>query len=98
MASRFILTSALLMPLHASAHISFHTLRAGGSTTVTFIFDSGYSWLIMIPFTMALVHLTDLPILVLYPLSQATAIIKSLMGILFVARSKWAKNIVQADA
>lgn len=98
MASRFILTSALLMPLHASAHISFHTLRAGGSTTVTFIFDSGYSWLIMIPFTMALVHLTDLPILVLYPLSQATAIIKSLMGILFVARSKWAKNIVQVDA
>ena len=99
MAVLFILISAALMPFHAIAHSSYFTLRSGGSTLITFLFDSAFTWVLLIPFTRALAFMTDIPIVPLYLLSQATVIIKCLIGLLLMYSGRWQKNIVQtADA
>ncbi|NLE69042.1 MAG: MATE family efflux transporter [Clostridiales bacterium] len=99
MAATFILISAALMPFHALAHSAYFTLRSGGSTFITFLFDSAFTWVILIPFTRALAFMTGMPIVPLYLLSQATVIIKTVIGLLLVYSGRWQRNIVKtADA
>ncbi len=94
LASMFLLTNAVLMPFFAISHCTFFALRAGGSTVVTFLFDSGYTWLLMIPGIYLVIHFTSLPIEIAYPLTQASAILKALLGMWFVKRGYWLRNIV----
>ncbi len=94
LASRFILTAAFMMPINSIAHCSYFTLRSGGCTILTFLFDSVFSWGIHIPFALFLVHMTNLDIMLLYPLCQSIEIVKSTVGVLLVKRGIWLKNIV----
>ena len=96
LASRFILASACLMPINALTHSCYFTLRAGGSTVVTFLFDCVFSWCISIPFAYFLVHWTGLDIMVLVPLSQGIDILKCWIGLMLVKRGVWIRNIVAA--
>ena len=50
LAKIFIIISALVMPLCAFSHCAYFTLRSGGKTVVTFLFDSVYTWVLIIPF------------------------------------------------
>ncbi len=94
MAGILILISAILMPFHAISHASYFTLRSGGSSLMTFVFDSAYTWLLLIPLTLVLVHFTQLPIIPVYLITQGTNIIKSISGVLLVKSGVWQKNIV----
>ncbi len=94
LAARFILTAACLMPINSIAHCCYFTLRSGGSTIITFLFDSVYSWAIHIPFALLLVYRTELPIMMLYPICQLVEIVKSTIGLFLVKRGVWIRNIV----
>ncbi len=94
LAARFIVAMALLMPLHAMAHACYFTLRSGGSTLMTFIFDSAYVWAVNIPLARLLVHRTALPIEWLYPLCELAGLTKLILGVLIVRSGIWVKNIV----
>jgi len=94
MASTFILIGALLMPIHAISHSSFFTLRSGGSSLITFLFDSVFTWGLLIPTTLVLAHWTDMPIVPLYLVTQATNIVKTVAGVLLVRGGAWQRNIV----
>ncbi len=96
LAARFILTSACFMPLNAVTHCSYFTLRSGGSTLVTFLFDSAFTWAVNIPFAMLLVYGTQLDILLLYPICQAVELLKSALGLALVGKGVWIRNIVSA--
>ena len=94
LAARFILTSACFMPINALTHCSYFALRSGGSTIVTFLFDSAFTWAVNIPFALFLVYLTKLDVLLLYPLCQAVEILKSAIGLILVKKGVWMRNIV----
>lgn len=94
MATRLMQISGLTMPLDACAHACYFTLRSGGKTFITFIFDSGYVWLINLPVAMLLIYCTALPILPLYLICQLMLITKSVLGLCFVAQGSWAKKII----
>ncbi len=98
MAVGFILINALIIPMHAIAHCSYFTLRSGGSTIMTFLFDSAFTWLILIPFTRFLVLGTGLDIMTLMLLSQGTNLLKAGAGILLVRSGLWLRNIVSTPA
>ena len=98
LATRFLITLALFMPIHATSHASYFTLRSGGSTLMTFIFDAAYVWVINIPLALALTKLTDLPIIILFPLVEASGILKLVLGITIVRSGVWVKNIVVPKA
>jgi len=94
LATRFMLVMALFMPMYSTSHACYFTLRSGGATVLTFLFDSGYMWAINIPLALALTHWTDIPIIWLYPLCEAAGLIKMSIGLTIVRRGRWVKNIV----
>lgn len=94
LAKQFITVSALVMPLCAFSHTAYFTLRSGGKTMVTFLFDSVYTWVLIIPFAHILANYTTLPITMVFFLVQFTEIIKAAIGLLMVKSGVWIQNIV----
>lgn len=94
LATNFLFISAVFMPLHSFVHASYFTLRSGGKTIFTFIFDSGFMWFITIPMIFILSRYTNLSILLLYLCVQAIDIIKAILGFYMLKSGVWAKNLV----
>lgn len=97
LAAKLITISGMFMPLSAFMHSAYFTLRAGGRTFVTFLFDSVYVCVITIPTALALVTFTDLDIVPIYFICQAVDIIKVTIGFILVKKGVWLKNIVNED-
>ena len=79
-ATQLILICAVTMPVHSYLNATYFTLRSGGKTLVTFIFDSGYIWCCTIPVAFVLSRFTNLPILPLYLICQRLDILKCFVG------------------
>lgn len=90
----FILISAITMPIHAMLHCIYFILRSGGKTLVTFIFDSGFSWLVSVPTAFCLAHFTGLNIMFVYLICQLLEAIKCIVGFILIRSGIWLSNIV----
>lgn len=94
LAKSFIIISALVMPLCAFSHCSYFTLRSGGKTIITVLFDSVFTWVIVIPFAYVLAHFSTLSITSIFFLVSFTEIIKVVIGYFMVKSNVWLQNIV----
>lgn len=94
LATRFILISALCMPLYAFMHGCYFTLRSGGKTWITVLFDSVYVWVADIPLAYVLAHFTGLPIVLVYLSCQLIETLKCILGYILVKKGIWLQNIV----
>ena len=88
-----ILICAGQMPLTAYVYQAYYAMRSGGKTGITFLFDAGFSWLIMIPITYCLCHFTGLSIVWVYLACRATFIIKALMGFIILKKINWIRDL-----
>lgn len=93
-ATSFIYVQAIMMPFFSFSHCSYFTLRSGGKTIITFIFDSGFTWVIMVPVALALSMFSPFSIVMVYYLTNATEYIKNIMGFLMVKSNVWLKQLV----
>lgn len=93
LAAWFITISAAAMPLQAYIFPVYFTLRSGGKTLVTFLFDSCSVWVLSIPIAFCLSRFTGLSILVIYALCNATDIIKTGIGYFLIKRGDWINNL-----
>jgi len=96
---RSIATGCLLMvalsgPLHAFNHASYFTLRSGGKTWITFLFDSVFLWVIAIPVVRILAVGTALPIIAVYGVGQFIEVIKCGVAYALLKRKVWINRIV----
>ena len=98
LATFLMLVSALNMPFNAFANAAYFTLRSGGKVAITFIFDSVYMWAVVMPVSLSLSYLTSIPIYLLFPLCQATEILKAFFGLFFLKKIDWAKQLVADEA
>lgn len=98
MASSMLVLSACAMPLHAFAHCSYFTLRSGGKTVITFLFDCGYTWVISVPVAFLMVTVVGAPILWTYGTVQLADIIKCVFGFVLLRKGVWIQNIAKAHA
>jgi len=94
LATRFLRIYACCLPLISFCNSAYFILRSGGKTLITFLFDSGYTWLISVPIAWYLVHLTGLPVTTIYLLVQLAEIIKCTFGYILLRRGVWMNNIV----
>ena len=94
LASQLILVVAVFMPLYAFTNSCYFTLRAGGQSLITFVFDSLYQWTLVVPLAFILSRYTSLPIVPMYIAVQAMEIIKCGLGYYFVKKRKWVKDLV----
>lgn len=97
LATQFLLVSAVLMPAFSMANCFYFTLRSGGKTLITFLYDCGFSWVIMIPLAHVLVHYTSMPIAWIYFACQGSELLKTAFGGYLVHKGVWINNIVENE-
>ena len=94
LAMQLICVGAIFMPFDAFVHASYFTLRAGGKTFITFIFDSFFIWAVSVPLVYVLSRFTSMPIVWLYACCQALQLIKCVVGAILLKKGVWIHNIV----
>ena len=94
LASQLLKIAACMLPIISIYYSSYFTMRAGGKTFLTFLFDSGYTFVFTFMSALLLTRLTSLPILTIYLLVQCVDIPKATLGLVFVRKGIWVHNIV----
>ncbi|MBQ7896672.1 MAG: MATE family efflux transporter [Oscillospiraceae bacterium] len=93
-AAKLLVVNAVFMPLHAYVHGSYFTLRSGGKTVITFIFDSGFMWVFSVTAAFALSRLTSIPIIPMFAIVEGLSIVKALFGWVLLRSRTWANKLV----
>lgn len=94
LAKQFIMIFAVMMPFISFSNATYFTLRSGGKTLVTFLFDSCFVCVVCVPLAYCLSRFTSIPIVPMYFCCQATEGIKCLLGAYMLKRKTWIQNIV----
>ncbi len=94
LATRCIWVVALCMPIHAYANVSYFTMRSGGKTAITFLFDSCYAWTITVTAAFLLSKYTTIPVVTVFLIVSLVEIGKCVVGFILVKSGVWVRNIV----
>ena len=93
LAAQLICISAIMMPFNSYTNATYFTLRSGGQTLVTFIFDSCFMWVACVPLAFVLTRWVGISILPLYAICQGTDLIKCAIGAVMLKKGKWIQNL-----
>ena len=77
-------------------HSEYFTIRSGGKSLITVIFDSGMMWTLCIPAALVLSKFTPVSVFWIYGAVQAVSVIKAVIGFILVKRGRWAANLVKS--
>jgi len=95
LAMRFIQVAAISMPMWAFTNASYFVLRSGGKTGITFLFDSVFMWVVVIPVAFVLSRFTNIAIVPLYFCVQMLDLIKCAIGAVLVKKGIWIQNMAK---
>lgn len=93
LATKLICISAVMMPFNAYTNAAYFTLRSGGQTMVTFLFDSCFVWVICVPLAFCLSRFTTIGIIGLYGICQSMDVIKAMIGAVMIKKGSWIQNL-----
>lgn len=93
LATRLIWVLAAMKPLMAYLLCVYYSMRSGGKTITTFLYDAGVMWACSIPLAYCLSRFTDLPIIPLYMICQSVDIGKAVLGFFIIRRGNWIQNL-----
>lgn len=97
LACSLLLISAAMMPIDSFTNSSYFTLRSGGKTLITFLFDSVFVWVICVPTAFVLSRFTDIPIIPMFMIVRGLDLIKCVIGYVLIKRRKWVNNLTELD-
>ena len=92
---RLLIIAGLSLPVHSFAHVAYFTIRSGGRTFITFLFDAVYTWCVTVLLAFVLTRFTDMDIVSIYCCVQFIDIIKVIIGLLMLRSDFWAQNVVK---
>ena len=98
LAEYFIMATAFFMPQNAFLHATYFTLRSGGKTIITFLFDSVFIWCVSVTIAYFLSRYTALPVVAVYIMVQIGDWIKCVIGFILVKKGVWMQNIVEKQS
>ena len=93
LATILICINSLFIPFHSYTHSTYFTLRSGGQTMVTFLFDSCFVWVVCVPLAFCLSRFTGIGIIPLFTVCQATDVVKCFVGAYMLKQGKWIQNL-----
>lgn len=94
LAASFLRVYSVYLLVNTISSASYFTLRSGGKTILTFLFDSVYMVCVAFPVAFLLAKFTSMPIVPLYACTLSVDIIKAVVGICLVKSGRWMQNIV----
>ena len=95
LATYLLIVTAVLMPVCAFSNSTYFTIRSGGKVLVILLLDCVFMWSVVVPTTVALTNLTAMDITLLFPICQATEILKAVIGAVLLSKYNWARRIVR---
>ncbi len=93
-ATGLMLICAAAMPFESVANTEYFIIRSGGQAFITFVFDSGFMWVMCVPVIVLLAKFTGLSIFWLYGIVQLLNVVKCAIGFIVLRSGRWAKKIV----
>ncbi|MCQ2454078.1 MAG: MATE family efflux transporter [Clostridia bacterium] len=97
-ASSLLVIAACIMPIQSFAHVAYFTLRSGGKTIITFLFDAGYTWVISVPLALLMVSVLNAGIFASYSVVEGMNLSKCVLGFILIKKGIWMQNIAKAHA
>lgn len=94
-ATQLMMAQAVFTPQIGLLHTTYFTLRSGGKTIVTFLFDSVFMWTVSVPVAFILSRFTGLYIVWIFCFVQMADWIKCIIGTALVRKGIWMNNIVK---
>ena len=95
LATKMLAVMAFVLPLISFTNACYFTLRCGGKTLVTMLFDSVFVWVVCIPVGWTLSRFTALPMFQLFCLCQIPELVKCLLGFFMVKSGTWVQDLTQ---
>ncbi len=93
-ATSLIIVEAICLPIEAFKNATYFTLRSGGRTFITFLFD-GFSMIaVNFPIAFLLSRFTEVNVIWLYISVQLGGLVKCILGYILVKKGVWLRNIV----
>lgn len=93
-ATQFIIITAAFFPLQGFLNALYFTLRSGGKTLITFLFDSVFTCTVSVSLAFVLCEFSSLSVLAIYTIIQALDLIKVVIGSVLIKKGVWISNIV----
>ena len=93
LATQLIFILAIMKPWMAYLMCVYYSMRSGGKTITTFLYDAGIMWTCSIPLAFCLSRFTDLPIIPLFLICQSLDIAKAILGFFIIRRGNWIQNL-----
>lgn len=98
LAAQMLLIMAAALPFVTFAHACYFTLRCGGKTFITVLFDGVFMWAVSIPLSWVLSRCTPLPMLPLFCLCQIPDLLKALLGFFMVRSDSWVQDLTASSS
>ena len=95
LAAMLILLNSIALPFNSYTNATYFTLRSGGQTMVTFLFDSCFVWGFCVPLAFVLTRFAGISIIPLFAICQATDLLKCVLGSIMIKQGKWIQNLTQ---
>lgn len=95
LASFFIIAQIVATPFWAYTNACYFTLRCGGKTGITFLYDFVFSWFVQIPLAYILANYSGMGIRALFFVVTMSEGLKTIVGYVLVRSRIWVNNIVE---
>ena len=93
-AATFLLITGCLMPLHGFLHSCYFTLRCGGKTLITLLYDSVFVCVVNVPIAFILARLTAWDVVWIYLAANGIEVLKAVLGYIMLKKKIWINRIV----
>ena len=97
LAVTFMTVVACFMPIHSILHATYFTMRSGGKTMLTFIFDSGFATFVSLPCAFILAKFTSLSAPLILICVHLVDLGKLVWGLILLKKGIWLNNLVKDD-
>ncbi len=95
-AARLLMICGCTMPMHAFINCAYFTIRSGGKTFITFLFDCVFTWVVSLPLAFCLCQFTALPVVWVFFFVSCADILKIIIGGAMLKSGIWANNVVNS--
>ena len=97
LATEILWLDAAFLTIRGLYNNCYFTLRSGGKTVLTFLFDSVSMWVVNLPVAFLLAHKTGLSLQEMYFVVQTVDALKTFVGLYLVKKGIWINNLTMTE-
>ncbi len=96
-ATKTLIIAGLSLPIHAFLHATYFTIRSGGKTFITFLFDAVYTWCVPAVLAFVLSRYTQADVVIMYFAIQFIDVVKLIIGLFMLRSDFWANDLTASN-